>query len=383
MANSVTELEYQGVNHTYHNQKAAMIHAAKRAKLEAALFAPVSIDPNKAKALIDQLKSGDRAQIAEANDHLEKAVQTAGDALSGRYNILTERSKMVNSSVMPMMGRVVEVFINQFADELESMDDSWMTYLVTDTIIGASKANIFDIVQGTNAHRLENDTDPIPFSPYKGSTWESVLPEHYGAAIAVSQYIIDDDPMTSINNIVIAIRIALMKKRVEVAFQRINAGIALAYSAGYVTAYTGGSIAQTIDDAYLTLIERNANKGFGLTPRTPVVMTGSARHELKLEAAFKITINSQNANATAGNNGTLEITKPVTRQYSFNFATDLGESGSLMAMILPFRRMRMGNFRGQKIQSEAKIDTNSQNTYGRESFNFHIDETQIQIVTIA
>lgn len=380
---TVFDLEYQGNDHTFHNQKSAMVHAAKRARLEAALFAPVSIEAEKAKALISQLESGDRAQIKEANDYLEKAVQTGGDALSGRFNPFIERSKMVNSTVMPMMGRVVEVFINQFADELESMDDSWMAYIVTDEVLGESKVNIFDVVQGTTAYRLQHDTDPIPFSPYKGSTWESVLPEHYGAAIAVSQFIIESDPMTSINNIVIAIRIALMKKRVEVMFQRMNAAIANAYTAGYVTAYTGSSLAQTIDAGYLTLMERNANKGFGLTPRVPVVLTGSPYHELKVEGVFDITINSQNGNATVGNNGTLRVRKPITRLYSFNYATDLGESGSLMAMILPFRKIRAANFRGQKIQSEAKIDTNSQNTYGRESYNSHIDETQIQVITIA
>jgi len=380
---NITDLEYQGTGHTFHSQKAAMVHAAKRARLEAAVYAPISIEPEKAKALVELYKSGDRAKITEANDHLVKAFQTVPDALSGQFNPFTERSKMVNQTVMPMMGRVIEVYINQFGDELESLDDSFMTYLSSFPVNGASKATFYDIVQGTTAYRLENDTDPIPFSTYKGATWESILPEHYGAAIAVSQYIVDDDPMTSINNIVIAIRVALLKLRVITAFERINAGIAAAISAGYVTSYTGSSLPQTIDAGYLALMERNQGKGFGLTPRTPAVLTGSAYHELKVEAVFNITINSQNNNATSGNNGTLAVTKPITRQYSFNFATDLGDSGSLMALILPFRKMGMGNFRNQKIQSEAKIDTNSQNTYGRESYNFNIEEEQIQVITIA
>lgn len=375
------QLAYQGKGHTFHSEMAAMRFAAKCERVEAAIFAPVSVDVEKAKALVAQLQSNDRAQIKEASDYFCKALETTGDALAGRFNPFTERSKMVNSTVMPMMGRVIEVYVNQFGDELETMDMSWMSYLVTDNLIGANKATIFDIVQGTEAYELENDTDQIKFSTYKGSVWENVLPEHYGAAIAVSQYIVDSDPLTSINNIVIAIRIALMKKRVEVAFQRINAGITAAISAGYTTAYTGSSIAKTLNTAYLSLITRNQTKGYGLTGSTPVVLVSYEGHRDVIEPVFEITVNSLVASNNL--NGTVITRYPMTRSYSFNFEDDLGDTGSKVALILPFRRMRMANFRGQNIQSQAEIATNSQNTYGRESYNFNIDETQIQVATIA
>jgi len=185
--------------------------------------------------------------------------------------------------------------------------------------------------------------------------------------------------MTSLNNIITAIRVALLLKRTEVAFQRINAGIAAAIVAGYVTSYTASSVAETINVAYLDLIERNQARGYRLTGQTPTVLTGSERHRSRVESVFDITINSLINNS----NGTIVSRYPITRQYSFYFEQDLGSSGSLMALMLPNRRLRMANFRGQRIESETKIDTNSQNTYGRESFQFLIDPEQIQIVTIA
>lgn len=355
-----------------------MKFAAKKARLEQAIFAPVAITKEGAKAIMDDLRSGDEAKVRSANEQIELAVKSPTDALSGQFNAITERNKAVNSTVMPMMGRVVEVFINQFGDELESLDDSWMSYLAVDVLTGSFKGTIFEIINKVVAHPIADSTDPIPFSKYKASTWENILPEYYGAAVAIEREILDNDPLSSLNNIVIAIRIALLKKKTEVAFERINAGIALAIAAGYVTAYTASNLAKTLNSAYLTLIERNQGKGYGLTGQTNTVLTGYEGHRSLVEPVFEITTNSLINNP----NGTIRTRYPMTRQYSFYFEDDLGDSGSKMALILPFRRMRLGNFRTQKIESETKIDTNSQNTYGREAYNFLIDETQIQVVTI-
>ncbi len=370
---------YSGNAHTFHNDIAAARYEAKKTNLMAAVEAPVSISKEKATELLKKLQSHDKAEQEIGNNWLIDAMQAPSDALAGKSNLHIERSKMVNSTVMPMYGKVIEVFISEFGDELTSLDVSYLSYLTTDILIGESRATIFDIVSNTTAYLLENDTDPITMSPYKGATWAGILPEHYGAGISVSRYIIESDPMTSLNNIITAIRVALLLKRTEVAFQRINAGIAAAIVAGYVTAYTASSVAETINVAYLDLIERNQARGYRLTGQTPTVLTGSERHRSRVESVFDITINSLINNS----NGTIVSRYPITRQYSFYFEQDLGSSGSLMALMLPNRRLRMANFRGQRIESETKIDTNSQNTYGRESFQFLIDPEQIQIVTIA
>jgi hypothetical protein len=375
------KLAYQGnsAQHTFHSDVAAMKAASRKSQLEAAIFSPVAIDAQKAALLMDDLKSGDETRIKSASDQISLAMRAPQDAMAGKFNPITHRNKMVNATVMPMMGRVIEVFINQFGDELEAIDDTWMSYIFTDNLDGAFKATIYDIINNVVAHRLNHPTDPIEMSKYKSSTWESILPEYYAAGVQIERYIVDGDPMSSINNIVVALRIALLKLRTTVAFERVQAAITLAIAAGYVTAYTGSSVAKTLNAAYLALIQRCQGKGYGLTANSPVVITGNEIHRSTVETIFDITTNS----LINSNNGTIRVRYPLTRQYTFNLAADLGDAGEKVALVLPFRRNRVGNFRTQVIETETKISTNSQDTYAREAYNFTIDELQFQIATIA
>jgi len=369
------------MRHQFHNDIAAVRFEAKKANIEAAMYAPVSIEPEKAKQLYEDLKSGDKAKIDEVGVFLKGMLSTGGDALSGRFNAATERNKMVNQSVMPMAGKVIEVYMNQYGDDLEAMDMTWLSYITTDDVTTAFRATIYDVILGIKAYKLDSDTSPIPSSSFKASTWEDVRPEFYGTHVPISRTILELDPMTSINLVVIGMRIALMKMRVQVAFERIQAGIDAAITAGYTTAYTGSSVAKTLNAGYLTLIQRLRTKGYGLTAQTPVTLTCSESLRDVVEPVFEITVNSLIASGNA--NGTIITRYPMTRQYTFNLASDLGASGTKVALILGQRRMRMANFRNAVIEGATDVAHNAQSMYGREAYNFLIDEEQIQICTIA
>jgi hypothetical protein len=373
-------ISYTGnTGHTFASDLAAARYAAKQQMVMASLTASVSLTKESASAMVAAFKSGDAAKVKEASDHLYIAMIATQDAMAGNFNAITERNKAVNSSVMPMWGRVIEVFINQLGDELTAIDDTWMLYTAMDVLEGTSKGTIFEVVNGVIAYQLVDPTDDVQMSPYKSATWEGIVPEFYAAGVRVDRLIVENDPMTSINNIAIAIRIALLKKKTEVAFLRVQAAITAAIAAGNTTAYTGASVPKTLNAAYLALIQRNRNKGYSLTASTQVVLTGNESHRSTVESVFEITVNSLINNS----NGTIRSRYPITRAYTFNLDADLGNSGEKVVLILPYRRIRCGMFRGQTVESQMLMANAAHEVYGRESYNFLHETDQFQIATIA
>lgn len=215
-------------------------------------------------------------------------------------------------------------------------------------------------------------------SKLRGTIWEDIKPEYYAAGVEIERAVVENDPMQTINNIVIALRVALLKIRTSTAFTRIQAAITAAISAGNTTAYTGSSIPKTLMAGYIALIERNKNKGYAVSNKTPVVLTGYESHRAIVEPAFALTTNA-NTNVP---NGTITIQYPITRAYTFDLAAALGSSGSKVALVLPMQRNRVANFRAQRIETDVEISNDSQSTYARESFQFTYDSDQFQICTI-
>lgn len=351
-------------------------------RVKAALVAPVIMENASASKLVEDLKSGDKTRIESAVEHLKGAIMAPMDELAGVQNPINIRNKSVNSSVMLLQGRAVEVFTNVFGDELESIDMSFMQAFATDQVMGANGTyyTMWDIVQGTEAHHLASPTSPIPASNFQASYWSKIGPEFYGAHVPVARFILETDPLTTLNAIVIAIRVALMKKRSSEGFRFLQAGIDQAITDSQVTAYTASSIARSLNTGYRALIRRNQNKGYGLNNSVPVVMFASEGLRDILEAAF--TLLSTMVAAINNNNGVVSVGYPIIRSYNWVLDEDLGDSGSKVALVLPFRKIRQGNFRNQMIESATKIETDSVSTYGREAYAHSVDSEQIEVVNV-
>lgn len=353
-------------------------------RIKAAIFAPVPESPENAAQLIKDLKSDDRETVKKAQDHISKSVSTVLDVFSGRPNaILEDGVKMVVSSYLPMQERILATFTT-FGNELTDFDMTWMDCMVVDPLLGENKASIYHVVNSTVAHELPSPTHPIPASQFNDSYWSTIRPRFFGVKVPVANYVMESDPLTTLNAIVVACRIALLKKKTSVVFEYINAGIDAANTATYVTNYIGSSIARTINQARRTLINRLANKGYGVSRSTPVVLYANPALEDQIEAVYAITVNS--LIASGNNNGTITVNRAnsVQRIYTENIAQDLDLGGvDSVALIVPGILNRVGQFRAEKMQSGADLETDSMTVYGRESYAATFDETQVQIAKIA
>ena len=295
----------------------------------------------------------------------------------GRRNLVLDRHKAVTSTVLPMLGQTVETFVN-YADETD-LDMQWRQWFATDPLQGGLKGSLYDILNLVSAHDLPTDTSDIPASDFMAATWANILPEYKGARVRVSREILQKDPMTTVNAIIVAIRYALEVKKSQLAYTATQAAITSANSSGYTTAYTGSSVVRTINVGRTALIQRNFNKGYGLSGTTPCILVANEAHRDLIEAAFMITVNS----LINSSNGTFIVQYPISRVYTYNLAADLGISGTKCALILPSRKNRFGIFNDPRIESYLKQDNNAMQVDGREAYNWITEDDQFQVLTIA
>lgn len=365
------------VGHTHHDDEAAIGWNERRKAIAAAVFASSIIDPKAATEMVNKLLGNDEDAKAKAIEHLCKAAMSVTDCDLGRQNMIVERHKTVTSTVMPMLGTTIQVFTN-LADE-RNLDMQWRQWFGVDPLQGGLKGSLFDILNTVVAHELNADTDDIPASDFMSSTWAAILPEYKGGRVRVSREILQKDPMTTINGIVVAIRYALEVLKSQLAYTATQAAITAANGAGYTTAYTAGSVVRTLNAARLALFQRNFNRGWSLDGTTPAVLVANEAHRDLVEAAFAITVNSLINNA----NGTITVQYPITRVYTYNLAADLGISGSKAALILPARKNRYGIFKDAMIESYLRQENNAVVVDGREGYNFITDTQSFQVLTIA
>lgn len=369
--------QFNSVGHTHHDDEAALGWNERRKAIAAAVFASAIIDPKAAAEAVQNLIGDDKEKRAKTIEHLCKAAMSISDSDLGRVNLVTERYKTVTSAVMPMLGTTVQVFTN-LADE-RNLDMQWRQWFGVDALQGGLKGSLFDILNNVVGYELNADTDDIPASDFMSATWAAILPEYKGSRVRVSREILQKDPMTTINGIVVAIRYALEVLKSQLAYTATQAAITAANGAGYTTAYTSSSVVLTVNAARLALFQRNFDRGWSLDGTTPAILVANEAHRGIIEAAFTLTTNTRTESA----NGTVIVQYPITRVYTYNLAADLGISGSKAALILPARKNRYGIFKDASIESYLRQENNAVVVDGREGYNFITDTQSYQVLTIA
>jgi len=373
-------MNIKGINtasHTHHDDDAAFAWKSREKGLVHSIYAPSSIDKADAAKAVDNLLSDDKEVRNKTIAILCKAAMAVTDYDLGRTNAVNERAKTVTSSVMPIMGTTIQVYTNM-ADE-RNLDMQWRQWFGVDPLQGGLKGSLFDILNLVVAYELNSDTADIPASDFMASTWASILPEYKGARVRVSREILQKDPMTTINNVITAIRYAMEVLKSQLSYTATQAAITAANGAWYTTAYTGSSVPRTLNAGRLALMQRNFDRGWGIDGTTPAILVANEAHRDLVEAAFALTVNTRTESA----NGTITIQYPISRVYTYNLAADLGISGSKVALILPARKNRYGIFKDAMVESYLRQENNAVVVDGREGYNFITDTSSFQVLTIA
>ena len=285
---------------------------------------------------------------------------------------LTTRTTNGEISSLPMMGPIVETFENLFNEA--NIDNTWRMVLAEDSLTGSNRSILVDILNIVEFDEWENG-DTIPAGPYKATTWTSLLPRGYAGGVSFDLDDLEKNPMDSINGAVSAIRFKAEERKTIVAYAAIQALITAANAAAQVTAFNT-SIEQTIMDAYVNLITRNNNQGFALSGTTPVVILAAASLEAQVETAFRQIVGQVNDAKP------IIITKPISRGYTLQLAADLGISGTKVAMFLPGRKNRHGQFKNLAVNQDTQWQTNSTGLYGIEKYNQQTNTIQCEVINI-
>lgn len=280
--------------------------------------------------------------------------------------------KAVTSSVMPQMPRQVVEFRNMSQED--AIDDSWQALYQVDSVQGAQAMSLADVKRTTKAYRLKSANDKITFSDFLTTTWETIAGLWYGDGIAISESVLDSDPLTTINYIIVALRVALEELKTLVAFTNITAGISVANSASYVTAFAT-DIPTTINSARYTLAQRSKGSGYNINRQTPYVLFANETFEETIERYFRDTNNIPF--------GTVRVNRPISRVYTNNLTPTLGLSGNLALLALPYQRCRYGQFKSISVETYRDPETRTRKTSAVESYNFLTNAAQFQIVTLS
>lgn len=359
--------------HTHHTDQAARTWESFKSAYWSSINAKPAIDIAEAKKICEDYMSGDKARVEKAVDYMCKAACTVDALRLGESNSIFERQKTVTGSVLPMMPQTVATYTSLY-DESE-LDMTWMQWYETDSLVGGFRGSLYDIKNLVVAHQLASNTADIPRSPYMASTWATIEPEHFGAGVQMDRDVMSKDPLSALNNVIIAIRYAMEVKLSQEAFVNTQAAIAAANTAGYLTTFVASNLPQTINNARVALALRNFNKGYALNGSTPMIMLAYEGHRAAIEAAFRLT--------NTVNFGTQLVEYPVNRVYTFNVAASLGISGNKAVMILPGRKNRYGIFKNLSIDNYLQQNMNAVNVDGRQNYNFIADETQFQILNLS
>lgn len=357
-----------------HNPKAQKFFDGYIDSVNAGIFARTLTEEANAKRFADDLQSGDPAKLKKCIAHMEKSMRVVRDMEAGRRNDVWVRHKNTSGDLLgPMMPQTVVAFENMF-DEGQ-LDQIWRAVFAVDDLTRSSKGLITDIF-----NKVEWDNyafgEAIRTTPYKATAWSTIEPERFGGGVSFDRNLLIKDPMASINLAIAASRFASESNRAAEAYLFINAAIVLANAAGYVTSFVTSDLPQTLNNASVTLTQRNQNRGYAVTAQTPKVLLANEIHRSVIEAAFRQT-NSEDF-------GTLRVQYPISRGYTFNLAADLDLGGVAKAiLILPARRNRQGNFKALQFETEQVIKTNLEDVVGQEEFEFQTDELQYQIVELA
>lgn len=333
------------------------------------------------KGFLKGMQNEDDKEYLEVVKDLQEILNTTNDMRNNRMSdpmrkALGEPSynqKGVTSSVMPMMPRTVVEFRNMFNED--DIDDFWMMVYQTDVVTDSMAMSLADVKNLVSFKRLKSSTDKLPFGDFMKSTWDNMEAIYFGGGVAASEEILKKDPLTTVNNIIIAIRIAAEVQKTTEATTAFQAGIVAANSGGYTTAFTS-SIIKTLNKGRRDLIQRVKGQGFNLNGNTQTVLIANESLRGDIEAQFLQT------NSVPF--GTVQVSYPITRVYTENVADDLGLGGAVKAvMVLPFRKNRFGLFKSLEIKSWEDPETASRKIGGREAYNFLTNEAQFQILTLA
>ena len=369
---SQAQHQYRSNSYFGSKQDQDIWEAHKSAMLES-IFAPAVVEHEKAKALVDDILSGDSTRSEKAWNFIAKAARSTDDYLAGRKNDTVERHKTINSSVMPITPAMVITFLNM-GDE-NQLDMEWMKVYAIDPLGTALAASVAEIKNMVEWYDLDTDTSTIPESNLTASTWADYRPRWKGARVNISREIMQRDPMTTVNLVVSAIRYKAEIKKSQDAYTSIQAGIVTANGAGQVTSYTGSSLPRTFDAARYALATRNNNKGYQLSAATRMQLLANIQLEGVIEAAYNFT------NFIAF--GTQLPQRPIDRAYTYNLAADLGISGTKAALFLPQRGSRHGQFKDLTIENVTRIENNAIVFVCWMGYEFITESDQIQVVNLA
>lgn len=362
------------MKHTLYSDDAYKRSIEYNDRLMETIFAPVVTNADDAAKMVDAMfgENATPEKMKAAVKQFNIALRAPHDMTHGFKNEILVRTKTISNSVMPLMPAQIAVFQSN-ADERD-LDTQWMQWIAEDALSGALSATIVDIANLIEFEDVPAETSDVPLKDFLAAVWQDIRPEWKKAGVKIAYSILRLDPLQSLNAIAAGLRIKAMVKKNRDMYTATQAGIAAANTATYTTAFNT-NIQRTINAGRITLFERLANSGYEFNMNSPVVLLANEIQRDRIEPAFTLT------NFVPF--GTITVSYPVSRVYSFKVASDLGISGNKAVLIAPYRKNRVGTFNPLQIQNIQQPLNNAHIIWGQMAYNTIIEETQFQIINLS
>lgn len=338
--------------------------------VSAAINTPLVVSEADAHELLKRLGSNDASVRKSVYDQIGSRYTLLDHALEGRdmpAKVETYfREKSASTAVNPN-AVMVNGIVNDF-DRLR-LDTQYMDLYQFVPATNKTEVHIEDF-EGMIRHA----EIPMGKSP-EATTFGQVTKERFGMkqwggkSFALN-VLLNGQARYNVNGIVRGHQLAELRLRSNEAYSQL-ANVTANGTTAFAT-----SIVNTINQAYITLIQDMATAGHQMSDTEPAYVVFHGSHRAAVSAALR-TIMGEN-----GSNILLEFPVQPIFTWNANFPSTFAATPAGM-LVFPGRKNVYANFQNARLESEMQMDVDGMMWYYRYYFNSQIDGSQVQIVNIA
>jgi len=346
--------------------------------LYAAIESEVVETEDKAIELLKMVHSKDAAEQRKAMDCLNAKFALMDRFLSGlpvdksvAADVGMEEGQFVHKSANTAVSPNVASFIgfDNWTNTL-GIDTAYMPLFVMAMIESATEAHINDW-NNILRHKQYDLGAPIESQPFSTDTASRFGRKRYGGGSFADRSLLGTQSRYTLSNLMRGHQLAELRLRADAAYTAIAA-----VSPNGTTAYTNSSIVESLNAAYVTLVQAMSTAGYQITATTPAYFLTHFSNAARVNAALRTIV------GTDGNNVLLEY--PIQPIYTANSNWPSQFSSKISGMlIVPELKNIWVNFQAPRIDQTVDAKRDGLELVYQYYFNFNVEGGQCQIVNIA
>jgi len=276
-------------------------------------------------------------------------------------------NKSANTAVSPNVASFVG--FDNWTNTL-GIDTAYMPLFVTAMIESATEAHINDW-NNILRHKQYDLGAPIESQAFSTDTASRFGRKRYGGGSFADRSLLGTQSRYTLSNLMRGHQLAELRLRADAAYTAIAA-----VSPNGTTAFTSSSIIESLNAAYVTLIQAMSTAGYQVTASTPAYFLCHFSQAAAVNAALR-TIQGED-----GNNILLEY--PIQPIYTANSNWPSTFSSNISGMlIVPELKNIWVNFQAPRIDQTVDAKRDGLELVYQYYFNFNVAGGQCQIVNIA